>query len=648
MCIFARWRHYGNFVITEMEEQNKYPLLEKINSPADLRQLKEKELPQLCKELRGFIIDSLANNPGHFASSLGSVELTVALHYVYSTPEDDIVWDVGHQAYGHKILTGRRDRFHTNRKLGGIKPFPAPEESEYDSFIAGHASNSISAALGLSVSAKLAGLDKHVVAVIGDGSMSGGLAYEGLNNLSNTKNNLLIILNDNNMSIDKSVGGMNQVLVSMHSSKVYNKMRYGIAKGLKKIGILNERRANAVIRFNNGLKAMLFRHHNFFEGMRARYFGPIDGHNVLELVRMLRSIKDMSGPRMLHIHTTKGKGWEPAEKNATVWHQPGIFDIETGERIVAEGGTPRFQDVFGETLVELAKEDERIVGITPAMPTGCSMNKLGEAFPDHFFDVGIAEGHAVTFSAGLAKGGLLPFCNIYSSFMQRGYDNLIHDVALQRLNFVLCLDRAGIVGEDGPTHHGAFDLAYLRPIPDITISSPYDEHELRRLMFTAVQPDKGVFVIRYPRGTGSIKDWRCPLETIEVGTGRCMKKGTDVAFLTIGPIGKKMEKVVSEAEKQGVSVAHYDMRFLKPLDENILREVGENFKYVVTLEDGTVKGGLGSAVLEYMAENGYTPHVEIMGIPDEFVEHGTPDELYRICGMDSESVLRTILKFKEN
>ena len=631
-----------------MEEQNKYPLLGKINSPADIRQLKEKELPQLCKELRGFIIDSLANNPGHFASSLGSVELTVALHYVYSTPEDDIVWDVGHQAYGHKILTGRRDRFHTNRKLGGIKPFPAPEESEYDSFIAGHASNSISAALGLSVSAKLAGKDKHVVAVIGDGSMSGGLAYEGLNNLSNTRNNLLIILNDNNMSIDKSVGGMNQLLVSMHSSKVYNKIRYGIAKGLKKVGILNERRANAVIRFNNGLKAMLFRHHNFFEGMSARYFGPINGHDVLELVRMLRSIKDMTGPRMLHIHTTKGKGWEPAEKNATAWHQPGLFDIETGERIVAEGGSPRFQDVFGETLVELAKEDERIVGITPAMPTGCSMNKLGEVFPDRFFDVGIAEGHAVTFSAGLAKGGSLPFCNIYSSFMQRAYDNLIHDVALQRLNFVLCLDRAGIVGEDGPTHHGAFDLAYLRPIPDITISSPYDEHELRRLMFTAVQPDKGVFVIRYPRGKGSIMDWRCPLETVEVGTGRRMKKGTDVAFLTIGPIGKKMEQVVAEAEKQGVSVAHYDMRFLKPVDTDILREVGENFKYVVTLEDGTVKGGLGSAVLEYMAENGYTPHVEVMGIPDEFVEHGTPEELYRICGMDPESVLRTILKFKEN
>lgn len=630
-----------------MEEKSKYPLLEKIDSPADLRQLKEKELPQLCKELRGFIIDSLANNPGHFASSLGSVELTVALHYVYSTPDDDIVWDVGHQAYGHKILTGRRDRFHTNRKLGGIKPFPAPEESEYDSFIAGHASNSISAALGLSVAAKLAGKEKHVVAVIGDGSMSGGLAYEGLNNLSNTKNNLLIILNDNNMSIDKSVGGMNQVLVSMHSSKVYNKIRYGIAKGLKKVGILNERRANAVIRFNNGLKAMIFRHHNFFEGMSARYFGPINGHDVLELVRMLRSIKDMKGPRMLHVHTKKGKGWEPAEKNATVWHQPGLFDVETGERIVAEGGSPRFQDVFGETLVELAKENERIVGITPAMPTGCSMNKLGEAYPDRFFDVGIAEGHAVTFSAGLAKGGSLPFCNIYSSFMQRGYDNLIHDVALQRLDFVLCLDRAGIVGEDGPTHHGAFDLAYLRPIPDITISSPYDEHELRRLMFTAVQPGNGVFVIRYPRGKGSIIDWRCPLETVEVGTGRRMKQGKDVAFLTIGPIGKKMEQVIAEAEKQGVSVAHYDMRFLKPIDEKILREVGENFKYVVTLEDGTVKGGLGSAVLEFMAENGYAPHVEVMGIPDEFVEHGTPEELYRICRMDAESVLQTILKYKD-
>ena len=631
-----------------METKNiKYPLLESIDSPADLRKLPETSLPQLCQELRGFIIDSLANNPGHFASSLGSVELTVALHYVYATPEDKIVWDVGHQAYGHKILTGRRDRFHTNRKLGGVKPFPSPAESDYDSFVAGHASNSISAALGLSVSAKLEGRKENVIAVIGDGSMSGGLAYEGLNNLANTSNNLLVILNDNNMSIDKSVGGMSQLLISMHSSKAYNKVRYYIAKGLRKIGLLNEQRANALIRFNNGLKAMLFRQQNFFEGMCARYFGPIDGHDVLELVRMLRSIKDMAGPRMLHIHTVKGKGWEPAEKNATVWHQPGIFDIETGERIVTEGGSPRFQDVFGETLVELAKTDKRIAGITPAMPSGCSMNKLMAVFPERFFDVGIAEGHAVTFSAGLAKGGMLPFCNIYSSFMQRGYDNLIHDVALQKLNFVLCLDRAGLVGEDGPTHHGAFDLAYLRPVPDITISSPYDECELRRLMFTATQPDMGTFVIRYPRGKGSLMNWRCPLETVEVGKGRCMHEGKDVALLTLGPLGKVMEWAVAEAEKQGVSVAHYDMRFLKPLDEDILKKVGENFKYVVTLEDGTVKGGLGSAVVEYMVANSYTPKVKIMGIPDNFVEHGTPEELYRICGMDKESVLEAILKYKE-
>ena len=629
-----------------MEDITKYPLLGKINSPADLRQLPEKDLPQVCSELRNFIIDSLANNPGHFASSLGSVELTVALHYVFSTPDDKLVWDVGHQAYGHKILTGRRDRFHTNRKFGGIKPFPSPDESEYDSFVAGHASTSISAALGLSVSAKLQGRDEHVVAVIGDGSMSGGLAYEGLNNLSNTPNNLLVILNDNNMSIDKSVGGMSQLLISMHSSRIYNKVRYAIAKGLRKVGVLNEQRANALIRFNNGLKAMLFRQQNIFEGMSARYFGPINGHDVHELVRMLRSIKDMTGPRMLHIHTTKGKGWEPAEKNATVWHQPGIFDIETGERIVTEGGTPRFQDVFGETLVELAKADERIIGITPAMPTGCSMNKLMNELPERFFDVGIAEGHAVTFSAGLAKGGAIPFCNIYSSFMQRGYDNLIHDVALQRLNFVLCLDRAGIVGEDGPTHHGAFDLAYLRPIPNLTISSPYDECELRKLMYTAVQPDMGAFVIRYPRGKGSLADWRCKLEAVEVGKGRLMREGNDVAFLTLGPLGKAMESVVDEAVKQGVSVAHYDMRFLKPVDTDILREVGEKFKYVVTLEDGCVTGGLGSAVVEYMSENGYNPTIKVMGIPDKFIEHGAPEELYRVCGMDKDSVLNAILNYK--
>ncbi len=631
---------------SEKMKKQDFRLLDAIDSPDDLRKLSIDSLPQVCAEIRQFLINALSKNPGHFASSMGAVELTVALHYVFNTPYDRIVWDVGHQAYGHKILTGRRARFHTNRKFGGLKPFPSPDESEYDSFVAGHASNSISAALGLSVSAKLQGRNEHVVAIIGDGSMSGGLAYEGLNNLSNTPNNLLVILNDNNMSIDKSVGGMSQLLISMHSSRIYNKVRYKIAQGLRKLGLLNEQRANALIRFNNGLKAMLFRQRNIFEGMNARYFGPINGHDVLELVRMLRSIKDMTGPRLLHIHTTKGKGWEPAEKNATVWHQPGIFDVETGERIVKEGGSPRFQDVFGETLVELARADERIIGITPAMPTGCSMNKLMNEIPDRFFDVGIAEGHAVTFSAGLAKGGALPFCNIYSSFMQRGYDNLIHDVALQRLNFVLCLDRAGLVGEDGPTHHGAFDLAYLRPIPNLTISSPYDECELRRLMFTAVQPGMGTFVIRYPRGKGSLVDWRCPLETVEVGKGRCMREGKDVAFLTIGPLGKVMESVVDEAARLGVSVAHYDMRFLKPIDSDILRKVGEEFKYVVTLEDGCVSGGLGSAVMEYMAENGYTPKIEVIGIPDKFVEHGTPDELYRVCGMDKDSVLCKLLKMK--
>lgn len=627
-----------------MENKEKYPLLSALNSPADLRELHEVKLPAVCRELRSFIIDSLANNPGHFASSLGAVELTVALHYVFSTPKDKIVWDVGHQAYGHKILTGRRDRFHTNRKFGGIKPFPSPEESEYDSFIAGHASNSISAALGLATSAKLNNSDEHVVAVIGDGSMSGGLAFEGLNNLSNTPNNLLVIINDNNMSISNSVGGMNELLVSIHSSKIYNKVRYEIAQFLRSIKLLNEKRANAIIRFNNGLKSLIFRQKNFFESMCTRYFGPVDGHDVLALVHMLQSIKDMKGPHMLHIRTKKGKGWAPAEADATVWHQPGLYDVKTGERIVSQGGTPRFQDVFGETLVEMAKANEKIIGITPAMPTGCSMHKLADVFPDRFFDVGIAEGHSVTFSAGLAKGGMLPFCNVYSSFMQRGYDNLIHDVALQKLDLVLCLDRAGLVGEDGPTHHGSFDLAYLRPIPNITIASPYDECELRRLMYTAAQPGAGTFVIRYPRGKGSLENWRCPLETVEVGKGRKMKEGKDVAFITIGPLGKVMESAVARAEEQGVSVAHYDMRFLKPIDEDMLHEIGKNFKYIVTLEDGTVKGGLGTAVAEFMTTNGYAPRIEIMGIPDMFVEHGTTEELYRLCKMDKDSVVEMLLK----
>lgn len=626
----------------------KYPLLKKINSPADLRKLPEEQLPEVCRELRDFIIESCSTNPGHFASSLGSVELTVALHYVFDTPNDKLVWDVGHQAYGHKILTGRRDVFHTNRKLNGVKPFPAPEESEYDSFIAGHASNSISAALGMAVSATLQNKnDEHVVAIIGDGSMSGGLAFEGLNNLANCENNLLIILNDNNMSIDKSVGGLSQLLITMHSSRFYNKLRYKVARALTGFGLLNKRRANLLTRFNNGLKAMLFRRNNIFEVMAARYFGPINGHDVRELVRMMNMVKDMKGPKLLHLNTVKGKGFEPAEKTPTQWHQPGLFDIETGKRFAKSGPTPRFQDVFGETLVEMARVNDKIVGVTPAMPTGCSMNLLMNEMPSRFFDVGIAEGHAVTFSAGLARGGSMPFCNIYSSFMQRAYDNLIHDAALQRVNMVLCLDRAGIVGEDGPTHHGAFDLAFLRPIPNITISSPYDECELRRLMYTAQQPDMGTFVIRYPRGKGSLVDWRCPLETVPVGKGRLLKDGSDVALLTLGPIGKLMEGAIEEAEKQGVSVAHYDMRFLKPLDTDILHNVGKRFKNIITLEDGSAKGGFGSAVVEFMAAEGYTPQIKVIGIPDNFVEHGTPAELYKICAMDSDSVLRAILELKK-
>ena len=632
---------------SNMAKENKTQLLNSINTPADIRALREEQLPQLCSELREFIIEALSHNPGHFASSLGTVELTVALHYVFDTPNDKLVWDVGHQAYAHKILTGRRDRFHTNRKLGGIKPFPSPQESEYDSFAAGHASNSISAALGLSVAASMQNKKEQVVAIIGDGSMSGGLAFEGLNNVSSTPNNALIILNDNNMSIDKSVGGMSQLLISMHSSKLYNKIRYAIARGLTRIGLLNRERAKSLTRFNNGLKAMLFKQNNIFEGMCTRYFGPIDGHDVRELVRMLRLVKDMQGPKMLHIHTVKGKGYEPAEKNATVWHQPGIFDAETGERIVSSGGSPRFQDVFGETLLELAKQNPKIVGITPAMPSGCSMNILGREMPDRFFDVGIAEGHAVTFSAGLAHGGAMPFCNIYSSFMQRGYDNLIHDAALLKENMVLCLDRAGIVGEDGPTHHGAFDIAYLRPIPNLTIASPYDECELRRMMYTAQLPDKGTFVIRYPRGKGSLIDWRCPFEEIPVGKGRCLKDGNDVALLTLGPIGKLMEPVVESAAKEGISVAHYDIRFVKPLDEEMLHAVGKKFKNIVTVEDGVVSGGAGSAIIEFMAANGYTPTIRCIGIPDTFVEHGTTEQLYEICGMDKDTVLRTILQMKK-
>ena len=628
-----------------MNSEPTYHLLNSINYPDDLRKLPIDQLPEVCKELRQDIIKELCCNPGHFASSLGTVELTVALHYIYNTPYDRIVWDVGHQAYGHKILTGRREAFSTNRKFGGIRPFPSPEESEYDTFTCGHASNSISAALGMAVAANRKGEKRHVVAVIGDGSMSGGLAFEGLNNASVTPNNLLIILNDNNMAIDRSVGGMKQYLFNLTTSNRYNTLRFQLSQLLFKLGLLNDERRKALIRFGNSLKSMAAQQQNVFEGMNIRYFGPIDGHDVKKLVRVLNDIKDMKGPKILHLHTTKGKGFGPAEKHATEWHAPGKFNPVTGERLIAntEGMPPLFQEVFGHTLVELAEANPRIIGVTPAMPSGCSMNLLMEKMPDRAFDVGIAEGHAVTFSGGMAKDGLQPFCNIYSSFMQRAHDNVIHDIAIQKLPVVLCLDRAGLVGEDGPTHHGAFDMACLRPIPNLTISSPMNEQELRRLMYTAQLPDKGPFVIRYPRGRGVLVDWKCPLEEVPVGKGRKLKDGDDLAVISIGPIGNTAARAIAQAEKElSVSIAHYDLRFLKPLDEAMLHEIGRKFSRILTVEDGIIEGGMGSAVLEFMADHSYKPTVKRIGIPNIFVEHGAVKELYRVCGMDEESMLTLI------
>lgn len=632
-----------------MEQDNSFKYLQHINSPTDLRKLRVDELPAVCDELRRDIINELADNPGHFASSLGTVEITVAMHYVFNTPYDRIVWDVGHQAYGHKILTGRRDAFHTNRKLHGIRPFPSPEESEYDTFACGHASNSISAALGMSLAAVKKGEnDRHVVALIGDGSMSGGLAFEGLNNVSDTPNNMLIILNDNHMSIDRAVGGMKEYLLHLHTSNWYNRMRFRISQKLTEWGVLNESRRQAVLRFNNSVKSLLANQQNIFEGMNIRYFGPTNGHNVIELVRILNEIKDMKGPKLLHIHTHKGMGYKPAMENATIWHAPGKFCVESGERIIekpSEPQPPKFQDVFGETLLELAQTNERIVGVTPAMPTGCSMNILMKAMPDRAFDVGIAEGHAVTFSAGMAKEGLQPFCNIYSAFAQRAYDNVIHDAALLNLPVVFCLDRAGLVGEDGPTHHGAFDLAALRPVPNLTIASPYDEAELRRLMYTAQLPGKGTFVIRYPRGRGSLVDWRCPLEEVPVGKGRVLKEGRDIAVITLGPIGTTAAEAIrqAEAQKPGLSIAHYDLRFLKPLDEMMLTIIAQRFQHIFTIEDGSRLGGMGSAVLEWMDDHGYSPEVIRLGLPDHFIEHGTVEELRQIVGLDTHSICERIL-----
>ena len=629
-----------------MTESKDEHILDSINTPEDLRNLAPEQLGEVCKELRQYIIDVLSETPGHLGASLGTVELTVALHYVFNTPYDRIVWDVGHQAYGHKILTGRKAAFHSLRKFGGISGFPNPQESPYDAFIAGHASNSISAAMGMSVASALRKEDRHVVAVIGDGAMTGGLAFEGLNNASANPNNLLIILNDNDMSIDRPVGGLSHYLVDITTSQTYNKMRYDVYRGLRKLNLIDSDRRENILRFSNSLKALLTQQHNLFEGFSIRYFGPVDGHDVNNMVRILNDIKDMKGPKLLHIKTKKGKGFKPAEESATEWHAPGLFNKETGERLsVRKLDEPQlYQDVFGPTRVELAEKDERIVGVTPAMPTGCSMTYMMKAFPERAFDVGIAEGHAVTFSAGLAKEGMFPFCNVYSTFMQRAYDMVIHDVAMQNLRMVICLDRAGLVGEDGATHHGVFDLAYLRPVPNLVISSPLDEWDLRNLMYTGYKEGKGPFVIRYPRGKGEKKDWHNEMQILPIGKGRKLRDGSRIAVLSLGPIGNQVTKAIDLLEQEGLSPAHYDMIYLKPLDEELLHEVGQNFECVVTVENGVVKGGLGSAVLEFMADNNYSPVVRRIGVDDKFVEHGSIKELYKLCGMDAESIASFLKK----
>ncbi len=628
--------------------ESEYPLLSKIDSPEDLRKLPVESLPGVCAELRKFLIDTLSRNPGHFASNMGTVELTVALHYVFDTPYDRIVWDVGHQAYCHKILTGRRDRFETNRKFGGISGFPNPAESKYDSFIAGHASNSISAALGMAVASKLNHDVKrrNVVAVIGVASISGGLAFEGINNASLSNSNLLIILNDNDMAIDQNVGALNEYMTHLNTSKAYNALRYKVYKFLKKLHLIDEKHKNLILRFNNSVKALLSSQQNVFEGLDIRYFGPFDGHDVERIVRVLKDIKDMEGPRLLHLRTRKGKGYKPAEENPTVWHAPGKFNKETGERIVEDtmGKPLKYQDVFGKTIVELARRNEKIVGVTAAMSTGCSMNFLFDEIPERAFDVGIAEEHAVTFSAGMAKDGLMPFCCIYSTFLQRAYDEIIHDVAIQKLPVIFCIDRAGLVGDDGVTHHGIFDLAYLGSIPGIIVSSPMNEHYLRNLMYTAQLGKYGPFAIRYPRGRGVLKDWHNEMSELPLGRGRKLKDGDKVAVLTLGPIGNDVADVIKSLGDEGCHVAHYDMIFMRPVDESILEEVGRRFSHVITVEDGTVDGGLGSVVTEWFNNHDMNVRVHRIGVPSCFVAQGTINELRQVCGMDNESIKHKILE----
>ena len=627
----------------------KGSLLEKIDSPDDLKKLHIDELPEVCNDLRNFIIDELSVNPGHFGASLGVVELTVALHYVYNTPYDQLIWDVGHQAYGHKILTGRREIFNTNRKFKGISGFPKKDESEYDAFGVGHASTSISAGLGMAVASRLKKeKDRKVIAVIGDGAMTGGMAFEALNNAGGINSDILVILNDNNMAIDPNVGGMNRYLLNISKSKTYNRFKKDVWEGLGKLDGFGKKARSILQKNQHALKNMLLKENNLFEALDFRYFGPIDGHDVVYLTEVLNDLKNISGPKLLHVITQKGKGFKLAEINQTKYHAPGVFDKETGEIYSCNcpvDKAPKFQNVFGETLVELAEKNDKIVGITPAMPTGCSMNLLFDKMPGRAFDVGIAEQHAVTFSAGLATQGMVPFCNIYSTFMQRAYDQIIHDVAIQKLPVIFCLDRGGLVGEDGPTHHGVFDIAYMRSIPNMIVSAPMDEIELRNLMYTAqLQENKQPFSIRYPRGCGIKPNWRRPFEKIEIGKGRKLADGNDIALLSIGKSGIFAKRAVKSLENKQISAAHYDLRFVKPIDKEMLTEVFENFKIVVTIEDGAIQGGFGSAVLEFMAENNYSATVKLLGIPDKFIEHGSPEDLYRECGIDAKGITNAVVE----
>lgn len=625
-------------------EGNAGNLLSKINSPEDLRKLRPEDLPVVCEELRQFIIDEVSTNPGHFGASLGVVELTVALHYIYNTPYDLLVWDVGHQAYSHKILTGRRDRFHTNRKYHGLSGFPKPSESEYDTFGVGHASTSISASLGMAVAASLQKDDhRKIVAVIGDGSMTGGMAFEGLNNAAVNNSDVLIILNDNNMAIDPNVGGVSNYLLNISRSKSYNRLKQEVWDALGKLNGFGPKARRLVQKTEGALKSALLKESNLFESLGIRYFGPIDGHDIKYLTKVLQDLRDIPGPKLLHVLTKKGKGFKQAELNQTEFHAPGKFNKVTGELLDCEcamNKPPKFQNVFGNTLVELAEMNEKIVGVTPAMPSGSSLNIMMEKMPGRAFDVGIAEQHAVTFSAGMAIRGMVPFCNIYSTFMQRSYDQIIHDVAIQNLHVVFCLDRGGLVGADGATHHGVFDIAYMRHIPNMIVSAPMDEIELRNLMYTAQQEDRGPFSIRYPRGCGCQVDWRKRFESIPIGTGRVLSEGNDLAILTFGTTGIPAARAVKALAKEGHSVAHYDMRFVKPLDEKLLHQIFQKFTKIITIEDGTIQGGFGSAVLEFMADHQYSPKIVRMGVPDRFIEHGSQEELMRECGFDQKSIMQ--------